>query len=116
MIISTIATALVQCSARTQAAWITLVAVAEACSSLTVRVDMVFPAIIRTGLYAGNRVFVTAMSLSDRYMASIAVTKKRAGSPRLAVLRVPCWGNAGTRGSYDAGISTVSTTWITPFD
>ncbi len=46
----------------------------------------------------------------------MAVTKKRAGLPRLAVLRVPCWDNAGTRGSYDAGISTVSTTWITPFD
>src|SRR4051794_36421555 len=40
MIISTIATALVQCRARTQAGWITFAGVAEACSSLIVRLDM----------------------------------------------------------------------------
>jgi hypothetical protein len=43
------------------------------------------------------------------------VTKKRAGLPRLAVLRVP-QGAFGARVVYDAGISTVSTTWITPLD
>src|SRR3979490_3069893 len=43
MIISTIATALVQCRARTQAGWITFVVVAVARSSLTVRVDMALP-------------------------------------------------------------------------
>jgi hypothetical protein len=42
MIIKTIAKALVQCSARTQAGWITLALVEAACSSLTVRVDMAF--------------------------------------------------------------------------
>src|SRR5712671_5265332 len=43
MIISTIATALIQCRARTQAGWITFVVVAVARSSLTVRVDMALP-------------------------------------------------------------------------
>ena len=43
MIIRTIAKALVQCSARTQAGWMTLALVDAACSSLTVTADMALP-------------------------------------------------------------------------
>src|SRR5437879_10854268 len=43
MIIRTIANALVQCSARTQAGWMTLALVDAACSSLTVTADMALP-------------------------------------------------------------------------
>src|SRR6266568_5785423 len=87
MIIRTIATALVQCSARTQAGWMTLAAVALTCSSLTVRLVMADPWLaIVTGLYAGNRVSVTALMLLEQCIGSIEVTKKRAGiCPRLAV-------------------------------
>ena len=44
MIIRTIATALIQCTMRTQAGWMTFVAVAAAAGwSLTARLDMVIP-------------------------------------------------------------------------
>jgi hypothetical protein len=53
-------------------------------------------------------------------MMGMAVTKKRAGLPRLAASRVPLGtkslGTNGRARSYDAGIRTVSTTWMTPFD
>jgi hypothetical protein len=47
--------------------------------------------------------------------AEISFTKKRAGLPRLAVAS-PLGLFKGDAGAYEAGISTVSTTWITPFD
>src|SRR5215218_6867951 len=117
MIINTIAKALVQCSARNQAGWMTLALVAAACSSLTMRADM---ALLRFGiryrLYAGNRLFVTAVTGSNRRMAGIAFTKKRAGLPRLANPHALVGTSQGRAGAQDAGISTVSTTWITPLD
>src|SRR5207342_1357877 len=77
--------ALVQCTARTQAGWMTFALVDVACSSLTVRADMAGSRLqFRIGLYARNRVSVTAMILSDRCMAGIEFTKRRAGLPRLA--------------------------------
>src|SRR3954465_4836155 len=99
MIINTSANALVQCSARTQAGWITLAVVDAACSSLTVTADMaslrdgVFQegvigshkgnASNKTGiryrLYAGNLLFVTTVTRPNRRMAGIVFTKKRAG-------------------------------------
>src|SRR4051812_15782542 len=117
MIISTIANALVQCSARTQAGWITLALVGAACSSLTVRADMALPRLrCRYRLYAGNQLFVTALRRPNRRMADVAFTKKRAGLPRLANPHAPVGTSQARAGAQDAGISTVSTTWITPFD
>src|SRR6185503_11549867 len=95
----------------------TLALVEVACSLLTVTADMgSSPLAIRYRLYAGNRVSVTAMKLSDRCMARIGFTKKRAGLPRLANPRAPVGTSQGRAGAQDAGISTVSTTWITPLD
>src|SRR3954451_19878283 len=60
-----------------------------ACSSLAAMVDMADPSLqVGTGLYAGNRVSVTALMLSNRCIGGIVVTKKRAGSPRLAIPRI----------------------------
>src|SRR6185437_13341943 len=85
MIINTIANALVQCTARTQAGWMTFALVEVACSSLTVRADMVVSRLqFLDRLYARNRVSVTAETQSNCRMASIAFTKRRAGSPRPA--------------------------------
>jgi hypothetical protein len=48
-------------------------------------------------------------------MAGIEFTKKRAGLPRLAIPRA-LLGPVRRARDQDAGNSTVSTTWITPFD
>src|SRR6185312_11227300 len=77
----------------------TLALVAVACSSLTVRDDMAVPVAIRYLLYAGNRLSVTAVMLSDRCMARIGFTKKRAGLPRLAQPHTPCWDQSRRVGS-----------------
>jgi hypothetical protein len=45
----------------------------------------------------------------------MAVTKKRAGLLRLA-MQILTGMQSGQAWGYDAGMSTVSTTWITPFD
>src|SRR6476620_4130215 len=71
---------------------------------------------IRYRLYAGNQLFVTAVIGSNRRMAGFAFTKKRAGLPRLANPHALVGTSQGRAGPQDAGISTVSTTWITPFD
>src|SRR3954449_1822460 len=85
MIIRTMAKALVQCSARTQAGWMTLALADAVCSSLTVRADISIPRLNWVfDLYARNRANVTAVMLSDRCTAGIGFTKKRAGLPRLA--------------------------------
>jgi hypothetical protein len=43
MIIRTVATALIQCTVRTQAGWITFAGLEAVCSSLTARLDMSVP-------------------------------------------------------------------------
>src|SRR5882672_7536934 len=92
MIIRIIATALIQCTMRTQAGWITLEVVGTACSSLAAMLDMAHLwRRFDTLLYAGNRGFVTAMPAIKAMPAGMAVTKKRAGLPRLAV-SASCWG------------------------
>src|SRR6202008_1953083 len=58
-----------------------------------------------TRLYAGDDGFVTSIRLSGRYSTGIAVTKKRAGLPRLAVAH-PVGTEAGRARGYD-GIRTV---------
>src|SRR5262245_57239578 len=44
------------------------------------------------------------------------LNEKRAGLPRLASRTHPVLGLVRTRVDQDAGSSTVSTTWMTPFD
>ena len=46
----------------------------------------------------------------------MAVTKKRAGLPRLALAFRILGTRSGHGWLYEAGIRTVSTTWITPLD
>jgi hypothetical protein len=55
-------------------------------------------------------------TLSNRCLTPIAVTKKRAGLPPARRLRIPFGTNQARMVFYEAGISTVSTTWITPLD
>jgi hypothetical protein len=90
--------------------------------------DMADPSLkLDTGLYAGYRCFVTAMRAIKSMPARHGVHEK---ASRVAPARLFCipsrgrarflWGQCQVRGSlvrrYDAGISTVSTTWITPLD
>ena len=64
MIISTIATALIQCTIRTHPGWMIFAGAVfgAVCSSLKVRLDMLIPLLgVDTTLYASNWRFVTAM-------------------------------------------------------
>src|SRR3954454_12970318 len=95
MIIRTIATALVQCRARTQAGWMTFAVVALTWLSETVRLDMIDPSLLSIPAYTpGNRVSLLSCMLSLQCPQGIVVTKKRAGSPRLASRRASCRGQA----------------------
>src|SRR5215467_3738394 len=85
--------------------------------SVAARLDMAFPE-ISDPIYDGNTGFVTACPLLGRYLWGIAFTKRRAGeNPRLAVARpTGDWEIRERASAQEAGSSTVSTTWITPFD
>src|SRR5665647_45662 len=107
MIIRIIATALIQCTVRTQAGWITLAVVGTARSSLAARLDMADPWLFRLWGGAFDYTPGTPTSLlptarSNRCRQGITVTKKRAGLPRLAVARP-----VGDRGRTD-GVTTAS--------
>src|SRR5262245_51308771 len=100
MIIKTIAKALVQCSARTQAGWITLLLVDVACSSLTVTADMGSPS-------ARNSLSIIRREPALRYyqdtMKPIPATyrpsrKSEPGCPGSPSTR-PCWDQSGAHGS-----------------
>ena len=85
----------------------TFAVVGLTCSSLTVRLDMAGPSFeFDTGLYARNRVSVTALQVINLMPAAHRGHKN---ASRAAPARCLARG-------YDAGISTVSTTWMTPFD
>src|ERR1700754_720495 len=86
MIIRIIATALIQCTMRTQAGWITLAAAGTACSSLAARLDMAHPWRRFDSYYTpGTDVSLLPCCLSRRCPQGMAVTKKRAGLPRPAI-------------------------------
>ena len=55
-------------------------------------------------------------TIKSMHGGAIGFTKKRAGLPRLAIRTHPVGTSQGRAGAQDAGISTVSTTWITPLD
>src|SRR5450631_282471 len=67
-------------------------------------------------LYAGTRGFVTAMGLSDRYPPGMSGHKKASRVSPARSRRILVGTRSGRAGYYDAGIRTVSTTWITPLD
>src|SRR5436190_981809 len=99
MIIRTIANALVQCSARTQAGWITLALVEAACSSLTVRVDMAFPAWSSFSFIRREPAFCYCRDAIRSMHGGYRVHKK---ASRVAPARQstrPCWDQSGARGS-----------------
>ena len=70
-----------------------------------------------TGLYARNRIFVTATGAINAMHHAYGNHKKasQVAPARLPVAH-PGTGLLAARTPQDAGISTVSTTWITPFD
>src|SRR5258708_37218932 len=99
MIISTIATALVQCSARTQAGWMIFVAADVACSSLTVRADI---AVSCCGSYQLIRREPGFRYCHDAIRSIHGDYRGHKKASRVAPARHltrPGWDNAGTRGS-----------------
>src|SRR3954470_2742898 len=118
MIIKIIATALIQCATRTHAGWITVAVAGTARSSLAARLDILFLGcsiieirypIIRQALRV--RYLNTGYSI-DAWTAS----RSQKSEPDCPGSRPPVlWGQIRRGGSYE-GISTVSTTWMTPFD
>jgi hypothetical protein len=70
-----------------------------------------------TGLYARNRIFVTATRAINVMCRAYGGHKKASRvAPARPPVAHPSTGLLGARTPQDAGISTVSTTWITPFD
>src|SRR4249919_4074745 len=99
----------------------TLVAVTSWCVSaaarLDIRLDMVIPSLkADTPLYAENRNFVTAWPLLERYVSGMGSHKKASQVSPARFSRLPMGMRSGCAWGYDAGIRTVSITWITPFD
>src|SRR3954464_2869458 len=92
MIIRIIATALVQCSTRTQAGWITLPGTVAVCWSLTVMLDMIWSiSALRqevSSTHTGHDGIVTAPHLISVLTAGLANHKKasRAAPARFARL------------------------------
>src|SRR3984957_8372529 len=89
-------------------------------SSLAARLDMAVLSLFHfwkptPRLYAGNRGFVTAIEII-RTMPTGHRGHKKASRVAPARGRASCWGPIQDRRGQDAGISTVSITWITPFD
>src|SRR5580704_6671365 len=87
----------------------------NACRSLAVRLDMLVPSLKIDTPTIRREAGLRYCHKGTRFMPAgpLAVTKKRAGFPRLAAAH-PLWGQ-GYAWCYD-GIRTVSTTWITPLD
>src|SRR5262249_30454725 len=117
MIIRITATAFAQCMARTQAGWTTLAGSFFANSSAAARLDMAQSSLNSLTAEYTAEAAVSLLEEPRGVDASrrLAFTKKRAGFPRLAssYSRSRSWPEDV---SHEAGISTVSTTWITPFD
>src|SRR6202035_769132 len=121
MIIRIIATALIQCTVRTHAGWMTFAVAGTVASSLAARLDIailsLFPSleadtpIIRRepGLRYCNRDYQNDAKRASRSQ------KSEPGCPG-SRSRVLLGTRSGQARRQDAGISTVSTTWITPFD
>src|SRR5882757_11175407 len=91
MIIRIIATALIQCTVRTQAGWMTFPVAGTVRSSLAARLDMAIPLAVPsldrvgTGLYAGTRRSVTVLAairlIPGVYWRSQKSEPGRPGSP-----------------------------------
>src|ERR1041385_163659 len=131
MIIRIIATALIQCTTRTQAGWITFAGTAAVRCSLAVMLDMAVPpefapdytpkTPFRYGVKDHQVDFTTP---SFRGVAN-DTRKARAVGDEPGIQRCCLLPDSGFarcasapegrhKLAYDAGISTVSTTWITP--
>src|ERR1700738_5429687 len=99
MIIRIIATALIQCSTLTQAGWMGFAVVGVTCSSLTARLDMmVLCSKVVTGLYAGNRVSVTALQVINSMPAGHGGNKNAGRIGRARYVGGYFWGQHGGRG------------------
>src|SRR5438105_11535383 len=117
MIIRTIAKAFVQWRTRTQAGWMILALVDAACSSLTVTADMALPRLEFISFILRPEPGFRYCRDAIRSMHGAYRVHKKAS--RVAPARQstrPVGTSQGRAGGQDAGISTVSTTWITPFD
>src|ERR1700688_1050275 len=120
MIIRIIATALIQCTVRTHAGWITLAVVGTARSSLAARLDIAIPWLfhlwksVRSNI---RRELRLRYCHTDHKIDAGRVWRSQKSEPGCPGprSRVLVGTKAGRAGCYD-GIRTVSTTWITPFD
>src|ERR1700759_3518214 len=77
-----------------------------------VRLDMMFPSLSAViSIYGENRIFVTAKTLTRQNIVSLQglFSGHKNASRGLPGSRSRVW-------RYDAGIRTVSITWMTPFD
>src|ERR1035438_9117898 len=96
MIIRIIATALIQCTVRTHAGWMTFAVAVTVRSSLAARLDIANPWLFHLWrsiprLYAGKRGFVTAIE-TIRTMPSGHRGHKKASRVAPARGRASCWG------------------------
>src|SRR5690242_14915073 len=122
MIIRITATALIQCMVRTQAGWIAFAGTATGCCSAAAMLDT---ALLRPSIPFGVQYSIrweTGLRYYRRAIKAIRAfyrshKKASRGVPRLET----CASRLGTLKGHapsdqEAGISTVSTTWMTPFD
>src|SRR5215475_413739 len=119
MIIMIMATALIQCMVRTHAGWITFAGSRVALLSAAARLDIDAPLRIRLRrVYARNPGFVTRSQPIEWMLSAHRIHKRASRVSPGAPLRtlVEMSEEICISGVQEAGINTVSTTWITPFD
>src|SRR5258706_7585192 len=116
MIIRMIATALIQCTIRTHAGWMTF-ALDGACASLAARLDMVVPS-LDTSIRVIRREPLLRYCNKNDQVGARRVRRSQKNEPDCpgSPLPILMGTRSGCAGGYDAGISTGSTTWITPLD
>src|ERR1700730_9595394 len=117
MIIRIIATALIQCTVRTHAGWMTFVVAGTVRSSLAARLDMVVPSLENRLLRTIRRELRLRYCHRDAGIDTLRPLRSQNSEPGCpgSPLASPV-GDRFRIACQDAGISTVSTTWITPFD
>src|SRR3954464_15923104 len=118
MIITIIATALIQCVARTHPGWMTVTADGMARSSLAARLDIFIPRLfLSRGRYPSIRQALPVRYCNPGYVIDVSsASRSRKSEPGCPGSLSPfLLGDRQERRCYE-GISTVSTTWMTPLD
>src|SRR5258706_3112561 len=114
MIIRMIATALIQCTIRTHAGWMTF-ALDGACASLAARLDMVVPS-LDTSIRVIRREPLLRYCNKNDQVGARRVRRSQKNEPDCPRSPLPILMGApsGCPGGFYAGVRTVSTTWVTP--